>query len=213
MTPLKLRIGSIILALTLPLSTSAYSYLQFIIDPSIRDNVEDQQDETEEDVQEQLWDTQCRDELGIPGGDVLGALRFNLNRCINNRRRVSAKEQSQSRSSVRTNLFLQSRTQTSTRFEGIIRYTRRTLRNQIRLKQSFYKTFPQSSLEQQKSFESVRMQRRVAIQEKEQAIQREEKKRSYYVRDARIAWQGNQATERAQCIKDKIEELKAADEE
>jgi len=205
------RLSAFIISLTIPLSASAYFYKQFDVE-SITNNADVQTGtETDKEVQQQKWDTECREKQGIPGGDVLGALRFNLNRCINNKRRKAERVQMRLRSSIRTTQYLETRTQTSNRFEGIVRYTRRTLKQQIKKKSSFYNTMPQNRVDRRKSFENARLRRRLSVQQKEQEIKRDEKRRSYYVRDARKACRGTQATERANCIKDKIEELKAAD--
>ncbi|MFH1669989.1 MAG: hypothetical protein ABIA92_00175 [Patescibacteria group bacterium] len=192
----------------LPISAFAYSLDYFDLQ---KDNAADMTQE----LQEQKLDTLCREQLGMPGGDLLGALRFNLNRCINTlRRQPSLQDRNESRVSRRQLQTVTRSTQAgATMKKRVTSYQSRTYQQRLRTRIEFRSTLPQTKSQQQSSFQSVRASTRISVQQKEQAIQKEEKKRSDYIRQAREACAQLRSQEKSTCIRDKLEELMNEDAE
>lgn len=197
-----LRTTAASLALTfLPCTGFAYTLEQLgvMIEPT---------EETDEASQEQMWDTQCRKQLGLEGGDLLGALKFNLNRCINTQRRQAALQeriatqrnrlQQGADRSARAGTALQNR---------VANYQMKLYQNTLRRRIEFQSSLPQSQRAEARSFQYVRSRRRLAVQEKEHEIRTTENRRSQYILKARMSCQDYTSHQKATCINEKLEEL------
>ena len=174
MNNLLLRLSSAAVALSIPLSTSAYSIHHFSYfkksAPSSNVDVPLETDEIPEEDQYQLWDTKCRDEIGIQGGDVMGALRFNLNRCINTKRRQVNLSKRQRRGARRASKRVGLQVQDSqARREATKKQVNRSIINKQRVRRSFTSSLPKTQREKQRSFQSFRARERSQIRKKERS--------------------------------------------
>ncbi|MCF7844739.1 MAG: hypothetical protein K9M03_02840 [Kiritimatiellales bacterium] len=207
MKNLLIRTSAASLALTLlPATGFAYYFSQFNLQNLLDDT------ETAEELQDQKWDTQCRDQLGIPGGDPIGAIKFNLNRCINTQRRQAALMERNKARAIRKIKLMQAKDSQEVNAQ---RFQRTTFtQSSIRTRARSTSTLPQTSIQQQRSFEHIRSRNRVAVQAKEQTIRRAENNRSMYIKEARTQCADLYGKERTTCINEKLKEfINAPDEE
>lgn len=192
----------------LPLTSFAYSLNHFQLQAAIVTSEDD------EELLEQQWDTQCREQMGIEGGNLLGALRFNLNRCINTHRRQSdLQERNKSFSSRKQARIDKVNIQSGEDLkERISTYQQRTYQQRLRTRIEFRNTLPQSQNQQQKSFQYVRSRNRISVQAKEQSIQTTKKLRSMYISKARMSCVDLHLNDKAACILEKLNELMEGNE-
>ncbi|MBU0458727.1 hypothetical protein KKF03_04770 [Patescibacteria group bacterium] len=208
MTNLLLRTTSILLSASLlPVSAFAYNISHFKIE-SLKKVDPQEVERRDEDEQRIILDTECREQLGVQGGDLQGALRFNVNRCVNMKIRQAnllAKQQSAlDRKQLDDARRIES---TNARQQLTNTFNRWNMQksSQARIKQS--QTLPQTLKAQQQSFQSVRASNRRSVLEKENAIRREEQKRTESTREARLFCSSLRSLERMECIREKIIEL------
>jgi len=186
----------------LPVTTFAYSLNYFQLQKAASENIQDE-------LQGQEWDTLCRDQLGIPGGDPLGALRFNLNRCINtHRRQANLQERNMSRTSRRQEQLNVRTIQSGTILKGrVSEYQRVRYQQRLRTRIEFRSTLPQTSNQEQKSFQYIRSRRRISVQAKERAIKITGNKRRDSIRKAREACVDLYSHAKAECIRENLKSL------
>ncbi|HCI03760.1 MAG: hypothetical protein QF755_05340 [Candidatus Peribacteraceae bacterium] len=211
-----LKLTSAAVALSIPLSASAYSIHHFSsFKRSASTSVVDvpvEQDTISAEDQYQLWDTKCRDELGIPGGDVLGALRFNLNRCINTKQRQVNLSKRQRRGARRAVKRTQAQVNASVdNRKSSENQVNRSIVNKQRIRRRFTSGIPKTQREKARQFQSFRSNERAQIRKKERyRVVSARAKRAAMIK-ARKACVKKISLERAVCIKEKKEEFLKAE--
>lgn len=216
MRQLLLRITSTVITVSIPFSASAYSLHHFSYfkksAPAQTSDIPLEKDEVSEEDQYQIWDTKCRDELGIPGGDVMGALRFNLNRCINTKQRQVNLSKRQRRGARRASNRVDLQSEGSqARREATKKQVNRSIVNKQRVRQSFTSSLPKTQREKQRSFQSFRSRERSQIRKKERSQVLSERAEHDAMIRARNACVRRISLDRATCIKEKKEEFLKAE--
>ncbi|MFA7682195.1 MAG: hypothetical protein WCX61_04155 [Candidatus Peribacteraceae bacterium] len=190
----------------MPLSALAYSTDLFVGDPF------DAYDTTEELEMEQQIDAQCREEIGLPGGDLpFGSQRFQLRRCINTKQKEQANILRAEKRKVRT--ATQYQTKVLPKAEALKRRTtsffRRTLQQKTDQRDAFRSALPQNATERTQWFETVRSRNRLQLQTQEQKILLDERELMRLKQDARKLCRNMKGQERADCITDELERLQS----
>ena len=216
MSNLLIKLTSAAVALSIPLSASAYSIHHFssfkksastpVVDVPV------EQDSVSEEDQNQLWATKCRDELGIPGGDVLGALRFNLNRCINTKQRQVNLSRRQRRGARRSVKRTQAQVNTSVdNRKSSDNQINRSIVNKQRIRRRFTSGIPKTQREKAHQFQIFRSNERAQIRKKERhQVVGARAERNAMIK-ARKACVKKISLERAVCIKEKKAEFLKAE--
>jgi len=206
MNDILVRLTSAAVAITIPLSSLAYSAEHFKVEI---DDIPLEIDELSEKEQRQIWDTQCREKLGIPGGDVIGALRANLNRCINSKKRQVALGKRQRRQTrriarrIRANIVDVSEGAREIAKER----SRKAIANVRRQRTSLTSSLPKTRREIERSVRASRAAERAQIRKLERRVTLTERSRAAARRKARKMCVHLVSLERAECIREKVEEI------
>ena len=205
--------GTIFLsALVIPASVFAYSAVHFKAD-TLKAKDPNEVEEPGIDDERVLWDTQCRDELGLEGGHLLGALKFNLNRCVNNKKRQFDLEKRQAKYLTRSAHQKQkNEVNAAETGKNTSDYMIERVKKSSKIFQAQKKTLPKTIKEKKTSFQSVRASRRSIVTAKEHEIRKNEAAENKVLSKAKKACAGLKAEEKVKCIGEKIKEMKEESE-